>query len=201
MDECNMACLGDATQLCGGPVRIIGYEKQAVYNGIIQVIDTNNSTVLGYISSQAFSGGIFQIGDISTALTVQTLGDPQFPEVFNARLNITGAATDTGHYPFLGFIQGRDDTSSDLSTSSYNYLYIGATNPTNQYPYPIDLGSYPQTVGNSYTAATGISRTSESDVWTIYFDTGTVYPSWENSYGSKRSLSYLLSNEFPTFKL
>ncbi|KAG8909703.1 hypothetical protein FRC01_006782, partial [Tulasnella sp. 417] len=46
-------------------------------------------------------------------------------------------------------------------------------------------GATPQNVGNSYSSATGTSRTSESEVWTFNRDTNAITVQWVNTDGSK----------------
>ncbi|KAH8105220.1 hypothetical protein BXZ70DRAFT_1004740 [Cristinia sonorae] len=62
--------------------------------------------------------------------------------------------------PPVGFIEGEQNTSPDLSAGSSNYAYLGGVTST-------PPGSPPQALANSYTDATGIAKHVESAIWEL----------------------------------
>jgi hypothetical protein len=83
----------------------------------------------------------------------------------------------------LGMVQGRDNQDSNLAAGSFHYTYLASTNET-------PPGSVPADVGNSYSTATGLARTSESAVWTYNSATGILSPHWVNTDGSLPAIEY-----------
>lgn len=67
----------------------------------------------------------------------------------------------------------------------YAYLTATAATPPN---------STPQTVGNSYTAATNLVRASESAVWTVDLTTGATTPKWTNPDGSTLTVELFIQS-------
>lgn len=67
----------------------------------------------------------------------------------------------------------------------YAYLTATAATPPN---------SAPQLVGNSYTAVTGLSRASESAVWTVDITTGAMTPKWTNPDGSTPTVELFIQS-------
>jgi hypothetical protein len=86
-------------------------------------------------------------------------------------------------YPFLGFISGFSNTSPDLSTGKFNYLYLGGVKETPAYSPPADQP-------NSFSESTTISARSESAVWHHENTTGQLTPQWINMGGSIPSIFY-----------
>ena len=91
-------------------------------------------------------------------------------------INLT--TTPVSSFTLLGFVVGRDSTSSDMGAGSFNYLYLNPTSPT----LP---NATPQSVPNEFSTAAGLDKQSESAVWTIDIPAGTLVPVWVNSDGSK----------------
>jgi hypothetical protein len=155
------------------------------YTAVIRLDHADNGNTLGYISKNAFSGAQYGVDpDLADALIVQFV--------------LTNTTTATGidlitlnssipNFDHLGLIQGRDDTDSVLQSGSFHYAYFGNTDPT-------PPGATPQTVGNSYTEATGRSRTSESAVWTVDVNTMTLVPVWTNPDGTTPALALFLQS-------
>ena len=144
--------------------------------GILQVTNAANGAILGFLSKNTFSRAQHRYQpDESDALIITFTAPQGARSVSQAR--ITTLNSDTG-FPLLGFVQGRDNTNSDIRPGSYHYGYFAGTNGGAP-------GAPPQTVGNSYSTVSGLSRTSESDVWTINIATGAVTGQWINTDGSK----------------
>jgi len=151
------------------------------YRGYIEVYQTSDNSLLGYVSNNAFSGAQVRYQPSQSDALIVDFSLP-VGATSGSNLQLTVESWNVPNFNILGFIQGRDDTSSDLAVGSYNYLYFGGTNPTNP-------NSTPQDVGNSYTAATGLQRTSESDVWSVDLVTGALSGVWTNTDGSEPTLA------------
>ncbi|KAG8942460.1 hypothetical protein FRC04_003628 [Tulasnella sp. 424] len=147
------------------------------YRGYIQVNRADGSGTLGYISQSSLSGAQTRYqSDTSTALIV----DFKLPAgaTSGSTLDFTIESSDlSGNYQYLGLVQGRDDNDSDIAAGSYQYLYIAATAQTAP-------NATPRNAGNSYSSATGRSRTSESAVWSFDGTTNAITVQWVNSDGS-----------------
>ncbi|KAF8343116.1 uncharacterized protein EI90DRAFT_3115604 [Cantharellus anzutake] len=145
------------------------------YRAAIQVIRQDDGALLGYISrtSQGRERHKY-VEDVTDALIVGftlTAGATSATGI-----DLITENSDIPNYVYLGLVQGSDDTDSVLQSGSYQYVYLANTNPT-------PANSPPQTVGNSYTQATGVSRTSESAVWSVNVVALSLVPIWTNPDG------------------
>jgi hypothetical protein len=136
---------------------------------------------LGYVSNTAYSFA----GDYMT-YTAGTSGALEVTFILSSPGTSTGVDLTVDNYSvsgfdYLGLVQGRDDSDSTISSSSFQYLYLDTTNGT-------PAGSTPQTVGNSYTIGSGDPRTSESAIWTIDLSNDSLTPVWTNPDGSTPTL-------------
>ncbi|KAF2816474.1 WSC-domain-containing protein [Mytilinidion resinicola] len=180
ISDCDMACLGDASENCGGRNRMIVYNKPdtpvtVTKHGIIQVSNSATGASLGYLSKNALNAAQYAYTPLEgNALTIQL--DVPTTGTTAAGLRITALNGNTG-FPLLGLVQGRDSTSASLAAGSYNYVYVAGVNGA-------PAGSVPQSGANSYSAVTGLARSSESDVWTLTLATGALVPQWVNPDGS-----------------
>ena len=77
--------------------------------------------MLGYIGKTFVNTAYAKYDVQSNALTVQVVVVPGSTSVSQAEIIMTNAAN-AGSYPFLGLVQGRDDTTSDLETGSFQYV-------------------------------------------------------------------------------
>lgn len=88
-------------------------------------------------------------------------------------------------FSLLALIQGRDNLDQDLSPGTFEYVYLGGG---------VLPGSGPGSTGvsgqNTYTAATGVGRISQTDVWTFDQDSSRVFPSWVNTDGSVQTFAF-----------
>ncbi|TFK71979.1 hypothetical protein BDN72DRAFT_395134 [Pluteus cervinus] len=159
--------------------RTASQTPQTSYHGVIQVVSTLNSALLGYISGSSLTGAQYRYQPtIATALIVD----------FNINAGVTSADKvrmtaengETG-FPILALIQGQSDTNTNLGALSFEYVYVGGSSGSSP-------GSTPSNVANSYTSSTGISRASESDVWSIDLNSGIIVPKWVNTDNSLVSL-------------
>ncbi|KAG8814910.1 hypothetical protein FRC19_001415, partial [Serendipita sp. 401] len=176
MSECNMACTGDASEICGGPDRILIYYKPdapttTTYTGVIEVHDSASNDLLGYITKDTQNGISKYSTDLSNAETFTfeaTTGSTVEQAEITAQDGIDG-------YPFLGLIEGYANNDSTLGDGNWQYLFVGGTSHSAP-------GATPQTGANSYWIS---SREWESSVWTINSATGDITPQWINPDGSK----------------
>ncbi|KAG8847181.1 hypothetical protein FRB91_012037 [Serendipita sp. 411] len=176
MSECNMACTGDASEICGGPDRILIYYKPdapttTTYTGVIEVHDSASNDFLGYITKDTQNGISKYSTDLSNAETFTfeaTTGSTVEQAEITAQDGIDG-------YPFLGLIEGYANNDSTLGDGNWQYLFVGGTSHSAP-------GATPQTGANSYWIS---SREWESSVWTINSATGDITPQWINPDGSK----------------
>eukprot|EP00877_Chromochloris_zofingiensis_P003940 jgi/Chrzof1/13547/Cz08g01180.t1 len=121
------------------------------------------------------------------ALTVTI---PTCADTFSIRA-LNAPSTD---FPFLGGIQGDDDTNvppGDLASGSYAFAYLGGTDET-------PVGSPPTTGGNTYNEAfPDPARLIESGIWS---NTGLLTPQWVNTDGSKPA-TFIVRSGFDFFAL
>jgi hypothetical protein len=144
---------------------------QTPCTGTVKVTDTDNNTVLGYVSTQWNSFGEYgETNDPSQYLTVSF--DPS-----SAPFNITATNGPNASYPLVVGIQGFASTNTNLGPGSYNYAYLGGGTST-------PANSPAQTQPNSFTAATGISEGIESAIWSLGSDNQLI-PQWVNTDSSK----------------
>jgi len=144
------------------------------HTGVVQVLDSSNN-VLGYIAKDLGNAGAQYVYNpsITNALAVTFQTDQTGS---GTQLDIN-AVNSNPSWPFLGLVQGREDTDSNLSPGSYEYLYLaGVANPGTQ------PGDSPQSISNSYFI--GAPRTAETAVWTFDITTGVLTPQWINTDGS-----------------
>ncbi len=80
-------------------------------------------------------------------------------------------------FAYFGLVEGRDNTSSDIESGNFNYLYLGNTNATAP-------GATPANPGNYFSQQASLNQTSESAVWTIDTNALTLVPVWVNTDGS-----------------
>ncbi|KAJ7491300.1 hypothetical protein FB451DRAFT_1222733 [Mycena latifolia] len=139
--------------------------------GYIQVLSVdasgNRTGVLGYISKTTYIHTQYVVSpSLDDALLVGPNGDHDL-------------LTLTLHPPaFLGLVQGRDDTSSNLAQGSFNYLYLASTAQTSP-------NATPQNVDSSFSAVYGQPYSAESAVWTLDPVTHSLTAQWINSDGSR----------------
>ncbi|TFK39516.1 hypothetical protein BDQ12DRAFT_705008 [Crucibulum laeve] len=159
-----------------GPSALPQVEKR----GIIEITNTDNGQVIGYVSKNSFSKAQLRYQPaITDAVTVTFSANTGATSLTDARITLVDSDVGAG-YPLLGLIQGRDDTNANIASRSFHYLYFGAV------AVP---GTAPNTPGaavsNSYTGVTGSQRVAESDVWNIDLTTGSITPQWTNTDGSQ----------------
>ncbi|KAF6753557.1 hypothetical protein DFP72DRAFT_1128929 [Ephemerocybe angulata] len=149
-------------------------------SGVIRISDLSSSSTTPYWVSKALNafGEYGRTDDISKALTV-TLGSDS--GTFSIGTT-NGAVPDL---PFLGGIMGFATSGGDLKLiSMYNCL---AAN-----------GSPAVSGDNSFTRATGISKSIESSIWSISSD-NSLTATWINADGAKvdaHILYYAADNVF-----
>ncbi|KAF5319012.1 hypothetical protein D9611_012712 [Ephemerocybe angulata] len=141
-------------------------------SGVIRISDLSSSSTTPYWVSKALNafGEYGRTDDISKALTV-TLGSGS--ETFSIGTT-NGAVPDL---PFLGGIMGFATSGGDLKSNSPDYAYLGATVETAN-------GSPAFSGDNSFTRATGISKSIESSIWSISSD-NSLTATWINADGAK----------------
>jgi len=133
-----------------------------------------DNSVLGYVYKSSAATAYLLNSDIANALTV-SISLP-IGATSGSQLNVA-QVDGPNAFPYFGLVQGRDSTSTDISTGAFNYLYLSATNET-------PAGSTPQQPGNLPSNSLGTTRSSESAVWAIDIVSGTAVPTWINSNGA-----------------
>lgn len=169
----------------GSPVRRSGPSTvpqppvKITYAGIIEVHNAANGNLLGYISKNLVNGGA-QLGydpSVANALLVSFQTDSSGS---GTTLDIS-MTNSNPNWPLLGLIQGRDDSTSNFATGSYQYGYLGGVDNPGTQP-----GDRPTLIGNSYFI--GSPRTAETAVWTFNGATGKLTPVWINQDGTTPAL-------------
>jgi hypothetical protein len=138
--------------------------------GTVQVTDTDNNTVLGYVSNVWNSYGESVV--TTTPADYLSVSVPSGNAV-----NITALNGPNSSYPEVGGIQGFANTSPDLGSGSFNYAYLGGTTETAS-------GATPTSGANSFTAATGVPEDFESAIWSVGAG-GSLTPQWVNTDSSE----------------
>ncbi|KAK5996234.1 hypothetical protein PT974_04666 [Cladobotryum mycophilum] len=145
--------------------------------GILKVSDSSNNNVLGYVGKTYLPPAYMLIqgsADPANALVVTIKVPTVVASISSAELTMTNS---NHPHPFLGLVQGRDSTSADEQPGSFNYLYLSATEHT-------PVGSVPLLVGTTYNDNTGLSKLSESSVWSFNVATKQLAPAWINTDGN-----------------
>ena len=143
---------------------------QTPCTGTVKVTDTDNNTVLGYVSTQWNSFGEYGVtNDPSQYLTVSF--DPG-----SAPFDITATNGPNASDPLVVGIQGYSSTNANLGPGSSNYAYLGGGTAT-----PANSPALNQP--NSFTAATGISEGIESSIWSLGAG-NQLLPQWVNTDSS-----------------
>ena len=167
-----MAVVGVAVMawwVLASPARAVTAQRQCT--GTIQVTDTDNNTVIGFVSNVWNSFGEYQITTTpSQYLTVSfSPGTEQ---------NIIATNGPNAGEPLVVGIQGFYSSNADLSSSNANYLYLGGSST------PTAPGATPQSGDNSFTNATGSAEDYESAIWS-YGANNSLLAQWVNTDGSK----------------
>ncbi|GBE85925.1 hypothetical protein SCP_0804490 [Sparassis crispa] len=89
-------------------------------------------------------------------------------------------------FTLLGGITGYGSSSSDLTTGSDNYAYLGGTTQTAPH-------AHPSAGDSSYSFATGMAENEESAIWQVDAASGAVIARWINSDGGAPT-TYLVYN-------
>jgi hypothetical protein len=126
---------------------------------------------LGFVSASTISRTQYQYQDISNALVVSFQTNSTGVA---SQLNLAPENSDIPDFSYLGLVEGRENADSNLAAGSFQFTYLASTNPTSP-------GSAPVTVGNSYSAANGVPRTSESAVWNFDPASGDLSAGWVNA--------------------
>ena len=83
-------------------------------------------------------------------------------------------------YPYFGATVGRENTSSDIGSGNFNYLYLEGTDATTP-------GVPPQGVPNYFAVSSGLAKPSESAIWAVDVNALTLNPQWINTDSSSPS--------------
>ena len=79
-------------------------------------------------------------------------------------------------FPYFGPVEGRDNTSANIAPGSFHYLYLGGVSGSAPGSTPL--------AGNYFSTFSGLSKLSESAVWSIDVGALTIAPQWINTDGS-----------------
>lgn len=145
------------------------------YTAVIYAVGTGN-TNLGYVTADPN----YWTPELSSSQSGAIVVSFTLNGTSGSQINVaTVANTNENAYPDLGLVEGRDNTSATIGSGNYNYLYLDNTNST-------PPGSTPQNVGNYFEGTSGLTKDSESAVWSIDItgSTGTLVPVWVNPNGT-----------------
>jgi len=155
------------------------------FRGVIMVTNTANGAVLGYISKNSLGTAQYGYQPLLADALIVTFTLELGATMFNNIRIHTENSDLTGGFPLLALVQGRDDSTPDLGPGSFHYAYVAAMAEPGSGPGSIPVTS-PE---NSYSARTGLTRRSSSDVWSYNAISQELVPSWVNSDGSKPTIS------------
>jgi hypothetical protein len=170
------ALVGLALAAVCGFAAIETAQAAALCRGTVRVRDTGTGTVVGFVGRDLNSYGEYVVATRATALTV---------EVGPGR-DLTAVNSSDATYRDVGGIQGFYTTGPNLSSSSTNYSYLGATAQTS-------AGARPALGKNSYSDATGMPEDVESALWSLSKG-DALTPTWVNS-NSTRAPTHLVEIE------
>jgi hypothetical protein len=136
------------------------------------IAKSSAGATLGYVQEDPNYWTPLLTPDTNSALIV----DFTLNGTSGSQINLTPENSGQG-FPYFGLVEGRESTSPDIGAGSFNYLYLDGTNGTAP-------GVTPQLVGNYFTLSSGISKTSESALWTIDVNALTLIPVWVNTDSS-----------------
>jgi len=152
------------------------------YRAVI-IAEDGAGASLGYVADDPNYWTPLLNPDINSALIV----DFTLNGTSGTQINLAPENSGEAGFPYFGLVQGRDSTSPDIGSGSFNYLYLGNTNATAP-------GATPQLAGNYFSANTGLSHSSESAAWTIDVGALTLVPVWVNSDGSTPTTEVFLQS-------
>ncbi|KAJ3487310.1 hypothetical protein NLJ89_g11725 [Agrocybe chaxingu] len=155
---------------------------KVTYRGKIEVMRQDNGAPLGYVSASVINGAQYRYQAEASALIVTV--DLPTGQTSGEGLTLTTQNSDIG-FPLLGLIQGRDNTTPNIASGSFHYLYLGGVSSPGTPP-----DSAPTTIPNSYTSASGLSRVAESAVWNLDIATGALSPQWTNTDLSQPDMQF-----------
>lgn len=115
---------GETNRICGGRNRVLVYTKPVAptivtKRGIIQVLNSANGAVVGFISNSFFSGAQSRVQAEANALVITFPVSSSSGSQVSSQLQVTMGPSDASSGTLLGLIQGRDDTNSIISSGSY----------------------------------------------------------------------------------
>jgi hypothetical protein len=150
---------------------------QPTCTGNIQVRNTGNNTVLGFLASHWNTFGEYDAVVPSTSSVSPSALTVMFTYTPGAPFSLTATNGPNNTYPFVGGIVGFASTSDNLSPGSPNYAYLGGTTAT-------PPNSRAVAGANAFTNATGIPEDIESAIWSVS-PTFALTPQWVNTDASK----------------
>jgi hypothetical protein len=147
----------------------------------------NNSTFLGFISSDLSSAGRID-SDIENALSVNFETDDETGDGSNVEISISGLPG----FPLFGLVQGRDSPSPDLAVGSPSYLNVaGVANPGTP------PGAYPTLIQNTgpQPLRCPTLQPAETSVWNFNSTSGALNLQWINTDGSAPVFQIFTQND------
>lgn len=167
------------------------FVQGATVMGHVKVINSLNNTELGFIANSYQTLGEYGITvDVSNLLIVS------FDDSIS-RFSLELENSQDSTYSFMAGIVGYTTTDDNLGAGSPNYTYLGGGNFTAP-------GSAPTVGTNSFSDATGLTRNSESSIWSLQGN--SLIPHWTNTNSSDvtASIGYvqdvlLLSGDLAAF--
>ncbi|KAF9563021.1 hypothetical protein CPC08DRAFT_706355 [Agrocybe pediades] len=150
--------------------------------GIMTIMDSDGEPV-GYIGRSSFDeSGLLLINETLTdAATVCFTAERGASIAQNVSLSFTDLTTEGPiDFPLLALIQGMNNTDSNLTPLSAQYLtFGGAVGPA------APPGSLPEYTNNTVSFAIGVERTVLTSVWTINLNSGSLTAQWTNEDGTQ----------------
>jgi len=150
-------------------------QTKKTYNGIIEVRNSANDNLLGYIGKNLVNGGA-QFGIDSSRDNAVPVSFQTGPSGSGSQIVIS-LSNSNPSWPLLGLVQGRDDADSNVKPGSYQYGYLGGVSNPGTQP-----GAPPTSISNSYFI--GSPRTAETPVWTYDHSHKVLTPVWINQDGT-----------------
>ncbi|KAF8192686.1 hypothetical protein K438DRAFT_1762032 [Mycena galopus ATCC 62051] len=153
------------------------------YSGVIQVFSGVMS--LGYVAPDPNYWTPLLTPDITAALQVSF----QLAQGSTSGSQLDFTEPNDSRGSLFGLVVGRDSTSADIATGSFNIQYLHLLFPPNLRSQLIlhstaGAGSTPAETPSYFSISSGLDKQSETSVWSVDLISGAVSAQWINSDGS-----------------
>jgi hypothetical protein len=127
---------------------------------------------LGYVAPDPNYWTPLLTPDIGSALAISF----SLPDGATSGSQLDLTQTNDNRGTFFGLVVGRDSTSSNIASGSFNYFYLDPTAAPGTSP-----GDTPQSVPSYFSTSSGLDKQAETSVWSVDLITGSLTGQWINT--------------------